>query len=208
RGRAGSLRRVPEAILVSQLVIDFIEHFFDRRLLRNFKKTAAGLAPQTLHHLFAELAAIAAHAAPRSAAVVSAPTRVSLFVGEKNRVAERIRPLRLFDRLSEIHLAPGVHPIGEHNQRLTPALLFHQLGGGEPPLNIKRRRASDENFGALRRLARLHHGPDSRPDNLPRWRPRNLRDPATLARSDPKPLPVFCAKRSDPAAVPPRGRNE
>src|SRR5581483_2598815 len=78
RGRAGSLRRVPEAILVSQLVIDFIEHFFDRRLLRNFKKTAAGLARQTLHHLFAELAAIAAHAGPRSAAVVSAPTRVSL----------------------------------------------------------------------------------------------------------------------------------
>src|SRR6516165_4741569 len=66
-------------------------------------------------------------AAPDPAEPAHSGVAVRLRIFKKNRIHQRVRPLRHFDATSQTHLASGIHPVRKNDQRLPSGLLLHDL---------------------------------------------------------------------------------
>jgi hypothetical protein len=106
-------RDVAQAVLAAQFLLDAVEDPIHAHLLCNLEKSAAGLTGHVHHGAFA--------GGTREGESVGA------WVGEQDRIDQRVGPLRRCDRLCQGGFAARIHTVGEHDQRLAVAGTLHNL---------------------------------------------------------------------------------
>src|SRR5437870_1267682 len=132
--------RVAQAVLAAQFLFDLPVDLVDRLFLGDFKQASPGLAGDLRQDFLAvppflreplritSAAPAIRPASVRAAAITSArPSQVSvavcLLIRKKDRVNNRIGPLRCLDGVLQGLLASAIHSVREDHERL-PALLF------------------------------------------------------------------------------------
>ncbi len=152
------LRRVAQAVLAAQIVFDLMIDLVDRLLLGDLEHSASRLGgnlrqdflpvrPLLREPRIAPAAPPIGAPAPaiRTAAITAArppEPAVSLLVGKKDRIHDRVGPLRRLDGVLQRLLASAIHSVGKDDHRLAAFLFPHDFVRCEIDRVVKRGAAS------------------------------------------------------------------